>query len=488
MRPALAAACLALVTAAHAEPATPEGAKKIADAYAAYLSPAAVEKGFVTVKPEGDDYIVAFDLEKALAAMDAPPGVVKTSAFSYRLTPTVNGGWLAKSNALPGLTITPGGGEGGTVAFEGFRFDGLYDPAAPDFFLGKIAMPSLRMDFKAKSGGDFQHIVVTQDGTAADIRIRAGAEGGSVDFRSAQSAAGSSQKTAAIAEGGAETPVSEVRQRAATGDGGAAGLRAGAFGDLWRYLVAHAQEPKLAPEAMKPLLTALLPLWRELSGEIEVNDVAVAFPGGSVSFKSVSEDLRLTGVAEKASASLGLAFQDVSAEVAAAPDWARGVWPASLALRLEGGVDGLDKAARMALDDPEFLASGNLGEETQTRIAQLLVAGRPHLKLSATRLKTPLVEATVEGEAAFDGEPSAHGRITADSLDKLLETLAKIAETQPEAQQALFVVTFLRGLARNEDGKLIWDIEYSGPSAVKVNGQLFPPAGTEQPEDEKEKD
>ena len=69
MRFALAAACLALATAAQADPATPEGAKAIADAYAAYLSPAALEKGFVTVKPDGEDYVVAFDMEKALAAM-----------------------------------------------------------------------------------------------------------------------------------------------------------------------------------------------------------------------------------------------------------------------------------------------------------------------------------------------------------------------------------------------------------------------------------
>ena len=270
------------------------------------------------------------------------------------------------------------------------------------------------------------------------------------------------------------------------------GLRAQAFGELWRYAVAHAQEPKLAPEAVKPLLSALLPFWREVSGRGEINDMSIALPGGSVSLKSVGEDVRLTGLVEKASASVALSFQGASADIPGAPDWIKQLWPASLGVKLEGGVDGLDKAAHMALDDPEFLKSGNISEETQTAIAQVLVEGRPHMSLSATRLKTPLLEATFEGEAAFDGEPSAHGRLTADSLDKVLETLAKMAETEPDAQQALFVVTFLRGLARNEDGKLIWDLEYAGPNAIKVNGQVFPPSegksGEDNPEQDKDKD
>jgi hypothetical protein len=48
-------------------------------------------------------------------------------------------------------------------------------------------------------------------------------------------------------------------------------------------------------------------------------------------------------------------------------------------------------------------------------------------------------------------------------------------EKQPSAQQALYLATFARGLAKTEDGRMVWDIEYLGANSVEVNGQKFPP-------------
>ena len=48
----IAACCVLAAASASAEPATPEGAKALAQSYAAYLSPKALEKGIVTVTPD----------------------------------------------------------------------------------------------------------------------------------------------------------------------------------------------------------------------------------------------------------------------------------------------------------------------------------------------------------------------------------------------------------------------------------------------------
>jgi hypothetical protein len=63
--------------------------------------------------------------------------------------------------------------------------------------------------------------------------------------------------------------------------------------------------------------------------------------------------------------------------------------------------------------------------------------------------------------------------VTASDLDKLMETLAKISETQPNARQLLYLATFARGLAKSEDGRLVWDIEYVAPNELRVNGQVL---------------
>ena len=103
----------------------------------------------------------------------------------------------------------------------------------------------------------------------------------------------------------------------------------------------------------------------------------------------------------------------------------------------------------------------------------LRLAGRPRVRINQTQLSTPLIDATFEGEAEFGGQTHAHAHVTTDDLDKLLQALAEIAPSEPRAQQLLYVATFARGLARRQDGRLVWDIDYVAPGALRVNGQLF---------------
>jgi hypothetical protein len=328
---------------------------------------------------------------------------------------------------------------------------------------------------KAKAGDKLQRVVMANEAIAGEIRIKPGAAADSVDVGTAGSSAGSTQKTTLI-EADKEAPISDTHQGATTGVSGVVGLRAKAFGDLWRFIIAHAGEDETPTDELKAKLTAVLPLWKEVSGKVNLGDLAIAFPGGTVSVKSGLEEVKMTGLAETSSAALSLAFNQVTVDVETAPPWVKSLWPATLALTVQAGVDGLDKAAAIALDDPEFVQNLEFDDETKDKVTDLLTEGRPHVAVKAARLATPLVDATFEGEASFGDEgPAGNAKITADSLDKVLATLAKVVETDPEAQQYIYFVTFARGLARTENGRLVWDIEYLGPNSVEVNGQKFPP-------------
>src|SRR6202034_4296111 len=142
------------------------------------------------------------------------------------------------------------------------------------------------------------------------------------------------------------------------------------------------------PETLKPKLEALLPLWRDMKSRIALDQIAVAFPGGNLTIKSLGQEIKISGLTAQSSADVALAVKDFALDIEAAPDWAKAAWPASLQFRVSAGVDGLDHAARLALDDPEFLKSGNLGEETIGALTQELLQGHPHLTISETRLST----------------------------------------------------------------------------------------------------
>jgi hypothetical protein len=465
------------VAAAGADPATAERAKEIENHYAAYFSQAVIDKGVVVVAPQGEDYLVTWDLQKAIAAAGGPPDVVKMAPFSYRMTPTVGGGWITKASSLPTLTIGPtgqDGREGGVIAFDGFNFDSLLDPAATEFWRGKLGLAALTADVTANTRTELKHMKIAERGVAGEMRIKAGQDADSVDISLMQTVESASQTTrAAGGDDAAPSEESELRQAAAVSDNSVTGLKAAAFGDLWRFLIAHADEAMPPPDALKPKLEALLPLWRDLKGRVALDKIALAFPGGGgLTIKSLGQEVRISGIAAQSSAEIALAVKDFALDLEAAPDWAKAAWPASLQLRVSAGIDGLDHAARLALDDPEFLKSGNLGDETIGALTRELAQGHPHVSISETRLSTPLVEATVEGEADFGADgPEAHAKVTADDLDKVLQLLAKVAEDEPDARQALFVATFIKGLAKQEEGHLVWDIEYAPPDAVIVNGQ-----------------
>lgn len=470
------AVCVARLAAgpASAEPATPEGAKAIGATYAAYFGAAVIDKGFVTITPQGDDYVVSWDMKKAIAAMGGAAKDVQVGPLVYRITPTLDGGWLARASSLPSLTLPPTPeGKGGTVAFEGFRFDGLYDATASDFWRAKIGLGALKLDATANSGEARQRIMLSEDGVAGELRIKAGEDADSVDVRVAQSIASARQKTA-VGEGDAAAPASETRQGAASGDSLVTGLRAQAFADLWRYLVARGDSALSPADELRPKLVALLPLWSELAAGARVEDVAVSFPGGAIGVKSVGEELSMTGLVERASAALALAVEDLTVEFEGAPEWLKTLSPTSFAFQVEARAGGVDRVAQLALADPEFLKSGNLSADVTAQILQTLRAGQPQVAIKQTHLVTPLGDATLEGEATFgDGPPQAHAKVTANDLDKTLEALAKIIETEPGAQQLLYLATFARGLAQTEDGRLVWNIEYVAPHDIRVNGQVL---------------
>ena len=397
-----------------------------------------IEKGILSVAPQGDDYVLTWDLAKAVAAADAPVAL-KVSPWVNRITPTLDGGRLAHRASLPTLSFGAGGkGESGTLAFDGFRFDAPFDPAAPEFFRAKLALGEVKADVKSRAGAEMQHWVLTQSGGAGELRLRPGGAG-AVDARRTQSAAASSEKSSIVGEGGEESPAGETRHGAATAESAVIGLRAAAFCELWRLLVAHADRGPPSGEDLRPKLATLAPLWQELSGRVEVGDVAVAFPGGTLNFKSAGEEVKMSGALAHSSAALALVVKDLTVDLEAAPDWVKTIWPLSLALQIESGFDGLDRATEITLADPELFKPGDLDEDARTAIKQTLAGGHPRVAVSETWFAIPLVKATFAGKARF-GEtgPEARAKITADDLDKLLAAIAEITESEPDARQSFF--------------------------------------------------
>ena len=464
-----------------AAPATSEGASAIAQGYAAYFSQAVLDKGYVTVTPQGDDYLVTWDLQKIIDLAKAPPDALRIDKYSYVLRVTGDDSWTVKADHFPTATFnvpTEKGRMSGTVDLNGFHLDTSYDGGSPQFLLSHTLASLAVAKIKVAESTGPGDIDVSEAGLAIETKAKA-ADGG-VDLTVSQSIANLSETVLASGEGkSADAFKLTLATGAGSSDAAFAALKAREIGDLWKFVVAHAGDGPPPPD-LKARVAATLPVWKEFRATVEVHDMAVDFAiplmPVHAEMKALSETVAMSGFTPHAFAEVGVKISDLSAKAGMLPPWAASIQPASIDVAIKVTVEGMDEVARLALDDPNFGGKGDLTEATQEKIREIMLNGHPKLVIAPGRLATPALEIAYEGELTGEGDqPAGTLTLTANGLDKTQALIQEIAKTLPDAQKALLGVAFLKGLATTgADGRLVWKVELSGDGGVTVNGNPMP--------------
>jgi hypothetical protein len=476
--PSAAFFVLATSSASLAAPATSDGARAIEQGYAAYFGKGVVEKGIVSASPNGDDYVVTIDVQKALDLTNAPKGALRIERFAYTMTPTGDDAWTIKADRFPNLAFdlpTDKGKVTGTLDLNGFRLETSYDGAQAAFLRSLAAADMIAGKFHVEEaqGADFD---LSENGVSVEARAKTADNGAGVDVAVAQSIKSLSETVLAPPPGGQGTPIKLTYSvGGVTGGATISGLRAREIGDFWKYVVAHIDDPD-APPDLKQRIRATLPLWSNFQLNAEIHDLTFKMPMIDASLKTLGETVAMSGFTADGSAEIGVNIDGLTFDSALLPPWAASLSPVSFNLDLRFAGKGLDQVAALALDDPGFEGKGDLSPETQEKIDALLLAGRPKVSLAPGRFTTPTLDLTYEGEALIDaGAPSGHFTVTADGLDKTIALLSQIAESEPDLQSAVLGVTFIKGLATTRaDGRLVWKVDVAGSGAVTVNGTPLP--------------
>jgi hypothetical protein len=474
---ATAAISPGVLSPAFASPATSDGARRLEQSYADYLTRAVVDKGVVSVTPDGDDYVVAWDLEKGVVLLGADPGALKAARFSYRLTPTGGDAWRLAADGFPTLSIdapTDAGRTTGTFELRGFGLQGAYDPAQTDFLRAKFGVDVAQAKFKVVDAQQTAETDLAETGVSGETRAKSAADGAGVDVASVHSFASLTETIVGAPADGSGPTALTYSIGAGVGEATLTGLRANEIAECWKYVVAHGDEAPI-PHEFDDKLRAALPLWTNLKVAGKLSDIVMKAPFGQAKVKSVAETIGISGLTASALAEFGVQVDGVTIDSPQAPPWAAKLTPASLSFDLKFSGGGFDRAARIALDDPSFAASGELSPDAQEKIDAALFAGDPKLTLAPGRFSTPTLDLAYEGEAsAVAGQPRGRFVVSADGLDKALALLQEIAGADPEAEAAILGLTYAKGLAKpGPDGRLTWTIEMTG-GEVTVNGSPLP--------------
>lgn len=461
---------------AHAAPATSDGAKAIEQDYVAYFGKAVVDKGILTVTPNGEGYVVSWDLQKALDLVPTKASL-QIDPLVYTLTPHDDGAWTTKADHLPSLVFgltTDKNRLNGALDLTGFHLEAVSDSAQKDFLRSNGAADAVSAKFRILDPTQHVEAEFVESGVSTQIRARTSESG--VDVAVAHSAARVTETVASTPTDPQGPPIKVAYEVGGIADELAvSGLRAREIADLWKYVVVHLQDDG-APPDLTQRVRAALPLWNDFHAHAEMHDLALQTDALEARLKTLGETLALTGLADEAGAAFGLSIEDLAFKSALLPSWAAQLSPVSLNLNLRAADHGLDKVAELVLDDPNFGSKGELTPETQDKIGEAVLAGEPKLVLAPGRLTAPIIDLAFEGEAGIEsGAPTGHFTVSADGLDKTMALLQEVAKSEPDAQSVVLGVAFVKGLATTgPDGRLMWKVDVSSAGEVSVNGTALP--------------
>jgi hypothetical protein len=212
-----------------ASPATSESARQLEQSYADYLTRAVIDKGVVSVTPDGDDYVVAWDLEKGIVLLGANPGALKAARFSYRLTPSGDGAWRLAADGFPTLSVdapTDAGRMTGTFELRGFGLQGAYDPAQTDFLRAKLGVDVAHAKFKVVDAQQTADSDAAETGVIGEMRAKTAADGAGVDVASVHSIASLTETIVGASADGSGPTALTYSIGAGVGEATLTGLRA----------------------------------------------------------------------------------------------------------------------------------------------------------------------------------------------------------------------------------------------------------------------
>lgn len=456
---------------------TVDGAKALADEFARYIGKEAFDKGYVSITPRGESYLVTLDAEKLATLVPNEFGSITVDGnAAFTAEPLDDGTWRVRNDSTPSsVTMTlnpPHGPETFTYTFDGpIEGDGIFDPS-----LGVFRSYTGRSNGFSMTGPGVQaeekNISVTMSGTAvsdgvSDIEGNAGIDSLDESFTIP------------------DAPPMQLSVRQIGQDFAVKALKGRAILDLLAFIVAHNKEDKLAAEnesEFKSLVNAALPLFDRHDQTLTMASLAVESPMGPVTMDNFGMRFAMSGLVAKAEMSLGVTAENLAFPPVGIPPWAVQLVPTAFDVGL--GVDGMDLEApsklfvsEMDINDPKPVTP-----QVEEQLAKLaLPTGKVHVTIQPTTVSSSLYTANATGDfdiVPAEPQPIVEGTatITMKGLDETMAAIQAEAANDPEAAGAAMGLTFAKGLAKtNPDGSATWEIAVAADGSVRINGQMMVP-------------
>lgn len=469
---ALALIPLLMATTALANPATQEGADHLTKVFQTYLGST---EGVVAVEADGDTYAVTLDAAPFIA-MGKDQGVAGTiSPIELTLTDNGDGTWaVTEDQPLKGELTLP---EGGKVNFtaEAVKSEGTFDEKLMAFSTSTFEATGLKTEtVMGKVEGGLSHNTTTIDsvtGTSTSVANAAGGVDSHVTTLAKNQAA--TMEMPGAGEGAAPQSISYTVESSSQ-DMTVTGMKTDATYKTIAWFVAHPGEEAMKADkaGLKAALTDWFPIFGNVSGTGKASNIAVQSPVGAIGIAEMTTSLDVNGVVADGKARMGFGLSGVTLPDGLVPAWAAPILPQKASFDVQ--VTDFDAAAGAtaamgAFDLPEGMADTT--EFDKAVQAAFLPKGTVTITMNPGAVTGDGYELTYQGAMIAGPDmpvPTGTARVTLTGAEKLQAALQ--AAPDDIKGQAMMGFGMAQGMAKQEDGKLVWEIDASKPGSLLVNG------------------
>lgn len=449
--------------------ATPEGAKKLQETFQKYLGAAAGEGGSLSIKPEGEAYLVSFDIENAVKPFSKNGGPkMEPAVVSFHVADQGDGTYKVSDLKLPSLIMSVKQMKL-AYTFDGTSFEGIFDPKIAGFTtaqtkFGKIGYEQIGPDAAVKVAeidinGD-------QKGTAVApgvATIKQHLTIGSLTEEIAKSATGDSNKI-------------KVDFGATTADIGIDALHSQAIWDIWAFFVAHSKDPAGPANTaeLKGLLSALLPVFDKLDEDVKFTNMGVDTPMGRFSIGEFGFKIATSGAVAQGTYGLTLSAGKPGVPQGMLKPWQEKLLPTTFSIGATMTGLNLEAGAKQLIGDLDLAAKDPVPASSLQKAGDAIWSSGPlKVTISPSHIDAPSYQVQMSGDATINraGPPSLHVLVSAKGLDETMAALNSAKQEDPVAGQAVLMLATAKGLGKpGADGTLLWEVNVGPDGAPTING------------------
>jgi hypothetical protein len=454
-----------------ADPATPDGAARIAAALGRYLpQPDTV----LSITPQGDTYRLRVALDGYLALIPENAGNASISPFDAVLTDMGGGRWQLDYDQPFKMSVEVPGALTVDLALAGMKGRATFDEALGAFVENSGEATGMTMDetFVDPAGGAGRVVYRLDRMTYESTSVR-GTEGG-LDTRARYEAAGLFEAFSVPAPG---SPMKfTLTAGSYSADLGGSDIRTPELLAIAAFLVAHPSEQALKADesGLKSVLRAALPIFGDIDMTGTMKSVSLQTMVGEFTADTLSFGIGANGAVKDGRFREAIGFTGLTLPSGLVPDYAKALLPKDGSIGFE--VSGFDAAAMADVVLDGLTLSGPASSDLGARIgAVALPGGALNVMLEDGGLAGAGYDLTWTGTmtAGPQAMPTGTGTVTLSGIESILTTLRA---GPPEASQGgAAAVAMARGLGRIEGERVVWDVEATTDGRLLVNGNDLSP-------------